>query len=250
MRLVVLTTFIFFSLNQVALADKVLVAVASNALKALQSIKLEFEKDTGHQLAISSGSTGKLYAQIVNGAPYDVFLAANVREPQYLEKNGVIVTGTRFTYARGMLALCSTSSVLDETKARQILTSGKFNRLAMASPRTAPYGAAAKEVLQKLSVWNKNKRKIIKGENISQAYQFTASGNVDLGFVALAQTWKNNTSPLKKCWQIPETYHAPLEQQAVWLKRAKDNPTAKAFMDYLKGSKAKSIFKYDFGYGI
>ncbi|MEJ2141960.1 MAG: molybdate ABC transporter substrate-binding protein [Gammaproteobacteria bacterium] len=249
MRLVVLTAYFFFSLNQVALADKVLVAVASNALKALQSVKKEFEKDTGHKLQISSGSTGKLYAQIVNGAPYDVFLAANVREPEKLENTGFIVNGSRFTYARGKLALCSTTLELDEVKAKQLLTSGKFNRLALASPRTAPYGAAAKQVLEKLSAWKQNKRKFIKGENISQAYQFTASGNVELGFVALAQTWKNKISPFKTCWDVPESYYSPLEQQAVWLKRGKNNPVAKEFVDYLKSGKVKNIFSNDFGYG-
>lgn len=249
MRLVLLTAFLFFGLTQAASADRVLVAVASNALKPLQSIKKEFEKDTGHQLQISSGSTGKLYAQIVNGAPYDVFLAANVREPQRLEKENLIVAGTRFTYARGMLALCSTTLALDISKAKNILTLGKFNRLAMASPKTAPYGTAAKQVIQKFSAWEKNKRKIIKGENISQAYQFTASGNVDLGFVALAQVWKNKTSPFKQCWQVPESYHAPLEQQAVWLARAKNNSAAQAFIDYVKSARVKSIFSSDYGYG-
>ena len=250
MRLVVLTVFFFFSLNHVALADKVIVAVASNALKALQAVKKEFEKDTSHQLQISSGSTGKLYAQIVNGAPYDVFLAANVREQERLERDGHIVAGSRFTYARGKLALCSISMALDEVKAKQLLNAGGFNRLALASPRTAPYGAAAKEVLQNLSAWKQNKRKFIKGENISQAYQFTASGNVELGFVALAQTWKNKTSPFKTCWEVAETYHAPLEQQAVWLKRGIDNPAAQAFINYIKSNKVKNIFINDFGYGV
>lgn len=248
MRLLVIA-FVFLGVNQSALADRVMIAVASNALKAMQSIKMAFEKDTGHQLAISSGSTGKLYAQIVNGAPYDIFLAANAREPERLEKNGLVVAGSRFTYARGRLALCSTSLMLDETRAKQLLSSGNFNRLALASPKTAPYGAAAKQVLQKLSAWDKNKRKFVKGENISQAYQFTASGNVDLGFIALAQNWKNASSPFKQCWQVPESYHSPLEQQAVWLKRSASNPAAKAFMDYVKGTKVKSIFSNDFGYG-
>jgi molybdate transport system substrate-binding protein len=250
MYLRLITFLLFVSMSHATLAENVSVAVASNALKALQSIKKEFEKNTAHKLTISSGSTGKLYAQIINGAPFDVFLAANVSEPKRLEQEEVIVVGSRFTYAKGRLALCSTTLTLDEATATQRLTSANFNRLALANPKTAPYGAAAKEVLQKLTAWEKNKIKLIKGESISQAYQFTASGNVDMGFVALAQIWNNHTAQLKKCWQVPETYHSPLEQQAVWLKRAENNPAAKAFVDFLKSDQVKKILSKDFGYGV
>jgi len=249
-RHVGLSILLFVSMNHVVQAEKVSVAVASNALKAVQSIKKEFEKNTTHQLTISSGSTGKLYAQIINGAPYDVFLAANVSEPKHLEEKNMIVKNSRFTYAKGRLALCSTTLILDKAIATQRLSTGNFNRLALANPKTAPYGAAAKEVLQKLKAWEKNKRKFIKGENISQAYQFTASGNVDMGFVALAQIWNKHTSQLKKCWQVPENYHLPLEQQAVWLKRAVNNPAAKAFVNFLKSHQVKNILSFDFGYGV
>jgi len=249
-RHLTLSILLFISINHGALADKVSVAVASNALKALQSIKSEFEIRTPHQLLISSGSTGKLYAQIINGAPYDVFLAANVSDPRHLEEKDVIVKNSRFTYAKGRLALCSTTLLLDETTATQYLTTGKFTRLALANPKTAPYGKASKEVLQKIKAWESNKRKFIKGENISQAYQFTASGNAQMGFVALAQIWNNQTSGLKKCWQIPENYHSVLEQQAVWLKRAENNPAAKAFIEYIKSVQVKKILRRDFGYGI
>lgn len=246
-----LILFLFIvSMSQVTLAEHVSVAVASNALKALQSIKKEFEKNTKHTLTISSGSTGKLYAQIINGAPFDVFLAANVSEPGHLEEKDYIVKHSRFTYARGRLALCSTTLSLDEAIATQYLSSGNFSRLALASPKTAPYGKASKEVLKKLKAWDTNIRKFIKGENISQAYQFTASGNVQMGFVALAQIWNNNTSALNKCWQVPENYHSALEQQAVWLKRAENNPAAKAFVDYLKSVQVKKILSNDFGYGV
>ena len=194
MRMLFLTTLLYFSVSHVLFAGTVSVAVASNALKAVQTMKAVFEKSTGHQLAISSGSTGKLYAQIVNGAPYDIFMAANVREPKHLDTDGMIVKGSRFTYAKGRLALCSTRMVLDETKAKSLLSTGKFSRLAMASPKTAPYGQAAEAVLKNLKLLQQNRAKIIKGENISQAYQFTASGNVDMGFVAVAQVWKNSSS--------------------------------------------------------
>ena len=250
MRMLFLTTLLYFSVSHVLFAGTVSVAVASNALKAVQSMKVEFEKNTGHQLNISSGSTGKLYAQIVNGAPYDVFLAANVSEPKHLDTDGMIVKGSRFTYAKGRLALCSTRMTLDEASAKKLLSSGDFNRLAMASPKTAPYGQAAQAVLQNLKLWKQNRAKIIKGENISQAYQFTASGNVDMGFVAVAQVWKNSSTPLKPCWYIEQSLYPPLEQQAVWLKRASANPAAKAFVDFLHSAPAKKILSEGFGYGI
>lgn len=249
MRLFMSMIILFFGFSQASYAEKILVAVASNALKAMQIVKLEFEKETGHQLVVSSGSTGKLYAQIINGAPYDVFLAANVREPKKLEHDGQAIAGSRFTYARGRLALCSTLMALDEEKAIQLLNSGKVSRIALANPKTAPYGVAAREVMQKLSVWELNKRKLIKGENISQAYQFTSSGNVELGFVALAQVWKNEKSPFEKCWYMAETYHAPLEQQAVLLQHSKHVPAAMEFIEFVKGSKVRKIFREDFGYG-
>ena len=250
MRMLFLTTLLYFSVSHVLFAGTVSVAVASNALKAVQTMKAEFEKSTGNQLNISSGSTGKIYAQIVNGAPYDVFMAANVREPKHLDTNGMIVKGSRFTYAKGRLALCSTRMALDETKAKSLLSSGSFSRLAMASPKTAPYGLAAEAVLKNLHLLTQNRSKIIKGENISQAYQFTASGNVDMGFVAVAQVWKNSSTPLKACWYIDQSLYPPLEQQAVWLKRASANPAAKAFVDYLKSAPAKKILSEGFGYGI
>ena len=250
MRMLFLTSILYFSISHVLFAETVSVAVASNALKAMQSIKPVFEKASGHQLAISSGSTGKLYAQIINGAPYDVFLAANVREPKHLDDDGMIVQGSRFTYAKGRLALCSTTMALDEEKAKTILSLGKFNRLAMANPKTAPYGQAAEAVLKKLKLLNQNRAKIIKGENISQALQFTASGNVDMGFVAVAQVWKNTSIDLKPCWYIGQSYYPPLEQQAVWLKRAAANPAAKAFVEFLQSEPAKKILSEDFGYGI
>ena len=249
-RHLALSILLFISINYVAQAGQVSVAVASNALKAMQSIKNEFEKKTPYKLTISSGSTGKLYAQIINGAPYDVFLAANVSEAKRLQEKDIIVKGSRFTYAKGRLALCSTSQALDETSAKQRLSSGNFNRLALATPKTAPYGEAAKAVLQKLGAWESNKRKLIKGENISQTYQFTASGNVDMGFVALAQVWKNNKTTLKTCWQVPANYHPALEQQAVWLKRAAKNYAAKAFIDFMKSQKVKDILSLEFGYGV
>jgi len=229
---------------------KVSIAVASNALKAMQVIKKEFEENTGYQLLISSGSTGKLYAQIINGAPYDIFLAANVREPLRLESDSLIVKGSRFTYARGRLALCSTKMELDELISKQKLTTGEFQRLALASPKTAPYGAASKQVLQKMGAWKVNKNKFIQGENISQAYQFTVSGNVDIGFVALSQVLSKKKTNLKKCWIIPEKYHSLLEQQVVWLKRSSNNIAASSFMRFLQSEKAKKILHADFGYGV
>lgn len=226
-------------------ADEVHVAVAANFLASLREIGAEFQRQQGHHLVISSGSTGKLYAQIVHGAPYEVFLAADALRPQLLEKDAYAVKGSRFTYARGRLALWG----LDPARAYangQVLVSGKFKHLAMANVRTAPYGVAAKETLMHLGLWQKLAPNIVQGEDIGQVLQFVASGNADVGFVALAQIKKRGADSY---WLVPQEYHTPLTQQAVLLRRGGQHAAARAFLDFLRSAVARRII-HENGYDL
>ena len=168
-------------------AEDVLVAVATNFTSCLKELVVGFEQKTKHHVVVSPGSTGKLYAQITNGAPFDVFLAADVRRPQLLEKEGLAVKGSRFTYAIGRLTLWSAHPSLVNGDGAEILLAQPFRYLAIANPKTAPYGAAARQTLEALDLWDKVQPYIVQGENIGQTFQFVASGNAELGFVALSQ---------------------------------------------------------------
>jgi molybdate transport system substrate-binding protein len=218
-------------------------AVAANFTATMKKIALRYERDTGNKLLLSFGSTGSLYAQISNGAPYDVFLAADSRRPKLLEAGGMAVPGSRFSYAVGRLVLWSPRAGVVDSKGR-VLAHGDFTRLAIANPRTAPYGAAARQVLQHLKLWATLQPRIVRGENIAQAYQFVATGNAQLGFVALSQAIGRGGSR----WDIPQAMYTPIRQQAVLLKRGADNPAARALMAYLKGKPARSII-HSYGYG-
>ena len=185
-----------------AAADDIRLSVASNFLGPVQAIARAFEKDTGHRVRISSGSTGKLYAQIVNGAPYDLFLAANAREPERLESEGRIAPGSRYTYALGVLALWAPAA--QKASPAGTLTApidATTQRVAIANPKTAPYGAAAEAVLKAWGQWDALQGRVIRGENIAQAYQFAASGTAGFGFVALSQL----LDPVPPMDQILET---------------------------------------------
>lgn len=232
-------------------AGQVSVAVASNALPAVQAMRSRFEASTGHMLRISSGSTGKLYAHIVNGAPYDVFLAANEREPKRLQDAQLIVENTRFTYALGQLV--AWSAFKQTTQAHNltsVLTEKSTSRIAIANPLTAPYGAAAKQVLQKLNLWHSLKTKIVRGENISQAYQFSTSKNARVGFVAMSQVIDKIKNDEGQYWLVPQGYYQPIRQQVVLLNRAKTNPAALAFIKFLRSSYARDLLVKKFGYGV
>jgi molybdate transport system substrate-binding protein len=233
-----------------ALAGQVTVAVASNALSAVQAMQAEFENSTGHKLIISSGSTGKLYAQIVNGAPYDVFLAANESEPKRLEKAQLTADKTRFTYALGKLVAWSAQPALlkDHDNMKSLLLSSK--RIAIANPRTAPYGMAAKQALQKLGVWGSLQRKIIRGENVSQTYQFAVSANAQIGFVAMSQVMNKINSKEGSYWIVPTELYAPIKQQAVMLKRAASKKAALAYTEFLKSKYTRNLLVKRFGYDV
>ena len=231
-----------------AIASEVNVAVAANFSAPMARIAAAFEQDTGHKALLSFGSTGKFYAQIKNGAPYQVLLAADQETPAKLEQEGQTIAGSRFTYAVGKLALWSRQSGLVDDKG-EVLRKGNFEKIAIADPRLAPYGAAALEVIEQLGLTTALKPKIVLGENISMAYQFVVTGNAALGFVALSQIQSDGKIQEGSAWIIPTSLHAPIKQDAVALANSNVNPAAAALLAYLKSDKAKAIIK-GFGYGF
>jgi molybdate transport system substrate-binding protein len=229
-------------------AGQVEVAVAANFTVPMQIIASAFERDTGHKALLAFGSTGKLYAQIRNGAPFQVFLSADDQTPAKLEQEGLAVSGTRFTYAVGRLALWSAKSGMVDDKG-EVLNKGVYAHLAIANPKLAPYGTAAIEVLRQLGLFKSLQPKFVLGENISQTWQFVASGNADLGFVALSQVLKDGQLRGGSAWIVPGNLHAPIRQDAVLLVKGRNNAAAKALLAYLKSDKAKAIIR-NFGYDI
>jgi molybdate transport system substrate-binding protein len=231
-------------------AGQLRLAVASNFIGPIHAIARTFETETGNPVIVSAGSTGKLYAQIVNGAPYDLFLAANSREPQRLEDDQLIGPGSRYTYALGVLALWAPGVASDEAAdARAALAAADGQRLAVANPQTAPYGAAALAVLEAWQQSDVVQGRLIRGENIAQTYQFVASGNAGWGFVALSQLLDPKRPPAGRYWRIDPSLYPPIRQQVVILKRAADNPVAAAFWRYLKSAPVRTRIAA-FGYGL
>lgn len=223
-----------------AWADDVQVAVAANFTAPIQAIAKEFEKDTGHRLVTAFGATGQFYAQIKNGAPFEVFLAADDTTPAKLEAEGDTVKGSRFTYAIGTLALWSAKDGYVDAEGN-VLKQNQFQHLAIANPKAAPYGLAATQVLQKLNLTEATRAKLVEGQNITQAYQFVATGNAELGFVALSQIYQEGKITHGSAWVVPAALHEPIRQDAVILAKGKDNPAAQALVDYLKGPKAAAV---------
>jgi len=231
-----------------AFADEVQVAVAANFTAPIQAIARDFEKDTGHKLVASFGATGQFYTQIKNGAPFEVFLAADDTTPAKLESENEIVKGSRFTYAVGTLALWSAKEGYVDDKG-QVLKENAYQHLSIANPKAAPYGLAATQVLDKLGLTAATQAKIVEGQSIAQAYQFVQTGNAELGFVALSQVFKDGKLTSGSAWIVPADLHEPIKQDAVILNKGKDNAAAKALMDYLKGPKAAAVIK-SFGYQL
>jgi len=230
-------------------ADTLKLAVASNALKAMTEISTRFEQQTGNTILISAGSTSKLYTQITNGAPFDVFFAANVREPARLEKAGLSLPGSRFTYAKGRLALYSKNPATIGRDGAAFLRSNKYQRIAIANPQIAPYGHAAQEVLQSLGLWQTVTPKLIRGQNIGQAFQFTVTGNADAGFVALSDV-KQLGPHSGSVWLIPQKLYSPLQQQVVILKRCQSVQTAQAFLNFMRSQAIRKLLEAKYGYGV
>ncbi|MBB4267151.1 molybdate ABC transporter substrate-binding protein [Roseospira visakhapatnamensis] len=226
-------------------AGETLVAVAANFTAAAREIGAAFTTATGHTATYSFGSTGKLYAQIANGAPYSVFLAADAARPARAEADGLAVAGSRFTYAVGRLVLFSTDPGLVDDSG-QVLKTGDVERLAIANPVTAPYGTAAIEVLRTMGVHDALAGRLVRGDSVSQTLQFVTTGNAPLGFVALSQVI---TLPGGSRWIVPTDLHAPLRQDAVLLTRGKNNSVARAFVAFLKSPEARAIIAR-YGYGV
>lgn len=227
-----------FSLS--AQADEVNVAVAANFAAPMQDIAAAFTQETGHTTVLSFGATGAFYAQIKNGAPFHMLLAADQATPAKLESENLAVNDTRFTYAVGKLALWSKQAGLVDDNG-DILRTGSFKRIAIANPKLAPYGAAAVETLTQLGLLERIRPKFVQGENIAQAYQFVATGNAPLGFVALSQIYKDGRVTEGSAWIVPVNMHPPLQQDAVTLLAGKDNSAAAALATYLRGEKAHNI---------
>jgi molybdate transport system substrate-binding protein len=226
-------------------AGEVLAAVAANFTTPMQKIAAEFEKDTGHKAVLSFGATGALYAQIRNGAPFMLLLAADDRTPARLEKEGSAVAGTRFTYATGRLVLWSAQPSLVDDQG-EVLAKGGFGRIAIANPKLAPYGAAAIETLIKLNLLESVRPRFVQGENIGQVFQFVSTGNAPLGFVALSQVMEDGRITKGSAWVVPASLHSPIRQDAVILAPGKDSAAAAALAAYLRSNKARAIVR---GYG-
>ena len=230
-----------------ALAKELRIAVASNFLLPLKALSKNFKESTGHKVVVISGSTGKLYAQIKQGAPFDILLAADSIRPELLEKEGIGVPGSRFTYAVGRLVLWSKDSKLPLKNDLQVLNHKNFRYLAIANPKTAPYGKAAEQVLRKKGFWEKIQNRLVRGENISQTFQFVMTGNADIGFIALSQLMKNQG--LGFFWIVPKEWHDPIQQQGILLKRAKTNKAARQFLNFIKSNRIKKQIE-SYGYSL
>lgn len=228
-----------------AWAGKTTIAVAANFTAAAKEIVQAFEAATGHEAVLAYGSTGKLFAQIAYGAPFDAFLAADEMRPAKAVDGGLAVKGSQFTYALGKIVLYSVDETLVDDGA-VLSRGGSFQKLAIANPKTAPYGAAAIETLQKQGVYAAVRGKIVKGDNIAQTHQFVMTENAQLGFVALAQVIKEQAGSK---WVVPEELYTPIRQDAVLLERGQNNEAAKAFLDFLKSQSGRAIIQ-SYGYGV
>ncbi|GGL40222.1 molybdate ABC transporter substrate-binding protein [Caulobacter rhizosphaerae] len=227
------------------LAADTKVAVAANFTEPAKAIAAAFKAKTGHTATLSFGSSGQFYTQMAHGAPYEVFLSADAERPLKAEQEGLAVPGARFTYAVGRLVLYSRTPGLVDGKGA-VLASDRFAKLAIADPAAAPYGEAAVETMRKLKVYDALAPKIVRGASITQAYQYVATGNAELGFVALSQVIDQ---PGGSRWLVPAADHAPIQQQAVLLRTGEKNPAARAFLTFLKSPAAIAIIRR-YGYEV
>ncbi len=222
------------------------IAVASNFTAPMKTIIRMFEADTDHRVRASYGSTGKLYAQIRNGAPFQALLSADQARPQLLEQEGVAIAGSRFTYAIGQLVLWSAAPDAVEDGV-ELLKHGDFGKVAIANPRLAPYGKASVQTMMALGVKDAIEPKLVMGENIAQTYQFVDTGNAAVGFVALSQVMQDGEIAEGSGWVVPGDLHDPISQDAVILQRGADNPAVADLFDYLRSDQARAVI-HDFGY--
>jgi molybdate transport system substrate-binding protein len=229
-------------------AGEVQVAVAANFAGPMEKLAAEFQRDTGHKAVVATGATGKFYAQIRNGAPFEVLLAADDETPAKLEKEGQALAGSRFTYAVGRLVLWSAKDGYVDA-AGNVLKTGDFRHLSIANPKTAPYGAAAVSTLERLGLRDRLQPRIVQGENIAQAWQFASTGNAELGFVAQSQVWRDGRFTSGSGWIVPASMHEPIRQDAALLNKGSANPAARALLQYLRSDKAKALIR-SFGYEV
>ena len=244
-------SFLLALFPRVSLADELRVAVASNFYSTIKVIAEQFELKTTnssgqqHKVILIPGSSGKHYAQIINGAPFDIFFSADTERARLLEQSERAESGTRFTYALGKLILWSPMDNYVDLKG-EVLKSKDFRYLAIANPKLAPYGKAAEEVLKSLNIWTDLGGRIVRGENIAQTFQFVSSGNAKLGFVAYSQIKSPNLSISGSFWEVPQSIYRPIEQQAVLLR---DSALAREFLSFVKSDESLSII-YESGYGL
>lgn len=221
-------------------AEPLTVAVASNFIRTAEELTAQFAETSGHEVRVSSASTGKHYAQIISGAPYDVLLAADLERPARLEATGIGIAGTRFTYAIGRLVLWSADPALSDADCRDQLDNLESMHLAIANPRTAPYGAAAMQFLMRADVWDEARDNLVYGENIAQTLHFVATGNANLGLISASQATDERLPDASCRWTVPDSMHEPIEQQAILIK---DDEIARAFLDYVRGPAGRQIIR-------
>jgi molybdate transport system substrate-binding protein len=229
-------------------AAEVSVAVAANFAAPMKLIAQDFERETGHKATLAYGATGQFYAQIRNGAPFAVLLAGDTETPERLERDGLAVAASRFTYAIGTLVLWSSRPGFVDDRG-EVLRGGQFNKIALANPKISPYGAAAEQTLRAAGLLERLSGKIVEASNIAQAFQITSSGNAQLGFVALSQVFVDGKIGRGSGWVIPSSMHAPIRQDAILLSVGKDNTAAAALLAYLKSDKARAVIRA-YGYSL
>ena len=234
-----------FLLYSNLMADKLRIATASNFSPTLKAIAQQFEIDSGHKISIISSSTGKLYAQIINGAPFDAFFSADTKRAELLDLKGIGIAGSRFTYAIGKIILWSPKTNYIDSEGK-ILSTDSFHHLAIANPKLAPYGKAAQEVLQHYNLWKPLSSRMVRGENIGQTFQFVKSANAELGFIALSQVQQADTKISGSFWKVPQSLYSPIKQQAILLN---DNSVSRQFLSYVKSQRALNIIQNS-GYAI
>ncbi|OIR07752.1 molybdate-binding periplasmic protein precursor [mine drainage metagenome] len=246
--LVACGALLFATVIRPVAAGEVNAAVAANFAVPMQQIVELFQKESGHTVKVSLGSSGKFYSQIKQGAPFDVFLSADEKNPKLLEEEGLTVPNSRFVYAFGKLVLWSAQPGYVDDKGA-VLGKGSYKKLAYADPKLAPYGFAAKETLEGLGLWDRVQGKLVTGESIAQTYQFAATGNAELAFIALSQITKDGKVTGGSWWLVPAQMYSPIRQSAVLLSSAKDKAAAQDFLKFLKSEKAVAIIR-SFGYDL
>lgn len=218
-------------------APPVRVAVATNFTAAQEKLAAKFTEQTGIPVESNYGATGALYRQIANGAPFQLFLAADAQRPAKLEEEGFVAPGSRFTYALGILVLYIPNGI-EGGDGEGALRKDTFQHLAICKPELAPYGLAAQQTLEKLGLWDAVQPKLVQGENVTQAFQYVITGSAEMGFVALSQVVAQAS---ERIWRVPADFYAPIRQDAVLLKSGADHQGAKAFIDFLKSPEAREI---------